>query len=94
LFEESSKALFCGDLYTQPGKGEKALVSSDILSPSEVFRQHMDYFAHSPNNREYLAKLAAAQPMVLACMHGSAWHGDGAGLLMSLADALEQGSRK
>jgi len=28
------------------------------------------------------------QPQVLACMHGSAWHGDGASLLRALARSL------
>jgi len=36
-----------------------------------------------------LARLAATQPTTLACMHGSAWQGDGAALLGALADALD-----
>jgi hypothetical protein len=35
-----------------------------------------------------LQKLAALQPRILACMHGSAWRGDGAALLTGLARAL------
>ena len=35
-----------------------------------------------------LARLAAERPQVLACMHGSAWRGDGAALLRALADSL------
>jgi len=33
-------------------------------------------------------KLAATDPTVLACMHGSAWCGDGAKLLRAIAGAL------
>lgn len=33
--------------------------------------------------------LAREQPQVLACMHGSAWRGDGAGLIRELARTLE-----
>jgi hypothetical protein len=36
-----------------------------------------------------LERLAALQPTTLACMHGSAWHGDGAALLRALADSVE-----
>jgi hypothetical protein len=32
--------------------------------------------------------LASTQPTTLACMHGSAWSGDGATLLRALADSL------
>jgi hypothetical protein len=37
-----------------------------------------------------LERLAAERPTTLACMHGSAWRGDGAGLLRALADAIER----
>jgi hypothetical protein len=48
----------------------------------------MDYFAHAPQTRVILEKLALERPATLACMHGSAWRGDGAALLRSLAAAL------
>jgi hypothetical protein len=35
-----------------------------------------------------IESLAAARPTTLACMHGSAWRGDGAALLRALADTL------
>ena len=86
--EETTGTLLCGDLFTQPGRGEPALTGADILGPSEAFRQPMDYFAHCPQTGALLEKLAQAQPTTLACMHGSAWRGDGAGLLRALAGAL------
>ena len=88
LFDETTKTLFCGDLFTQPGTGEEPLVSRDILVPSEAFRKQLDYFSHSRNAPSLIEKLAQLQPAVLACMHGSAWSGDGAGLLRSLGQAL------
>jgi hypothetical protein len=36
-----------------------------------------------------MARLSAAKPTTLACMHGSAWQGDGARLLDALADSLD-----
>jgi flavorubredoxin len=88
LADESTRTLFSGDLFTQPGRGEVALTSSDILGPSEAFRQQMDYYAHSKNAGPLFAKLAAFEPQTLACMHGSAWQGDGAALIRELARAV------
>lgn len=88
LFDEVTATLFSGDLFTQPGAGTRALTDDDILGPSEAFRQPMDYFAHAPQTRATLAKLAALHPRTLACMHGSAWQGDASALLMQLAAAL------
>jgi len=48
----------------------------------------MDYYAHAPNSRELLSRLAAFKPTTMACMHGSAWQGDGARLLLALADRI------
>jgi len=91
LMETKSATLLCGDLFTQGGSDNPALTESDILEPSEAFRRQMDYFSHTRNARAMLERLAALQPSTLACMHGSAWHGDGAGLLRALADSVERG---
>jgi hypothetical protein len=88
LFEETTATLLCGDLFTQPGAEHAPLTESDILGPSEAMRAAMDYYAHSPDTRALLEKLAATRPRTLACMHGSAWSGDGHGLLLELADTL------
>ena len=88
LVEEETRTLLCGDLFTQGGADNPAITESDILGPSEAFRQQWDYFSHTKNARPMLERLAGTQPTTLACMHGSAWHGDGAKLLRALADAL------
>jgi flavorubredoxin len=88
LTEESTRTLLCGDLFTQGGTDLPALTESDILGPSEAFRRQLDYFSHSKHYRVMLERLAATAPTTLACMHGSAWQGDGAGLLRALADSL------
>jgi len=90
MLEASTRTLLCGDLFTQPGTGEQPLTESDILTPSEAFRKQMDYFSHTKNARGMLERLASAEPTMLACMHGSAWAGDGAQLLRALADELAQ----
>jgi flavorubredoxin len=88
LLDETTRTLLCGDLFTQGGSGAIPVTESDILEPSEAFRAEMDYFSHTTNARAMLERLAATDPTTLACMHGSAWRGDGAGLLRALADAL------
>jgi len=88
MMELQTRTLFCGDLFTQGGKGETPLTETDILAPSEAFRGQMDYYAHSPDTAAMLERLAGERPDVLACMHGSAWRGDCAALLRSLANSL------
>jgi flavorubredoxin len=88
LMEQETKTLLCGDLFTQPGADHPAITESDVLGPSEAFRHAMDYFSHTKNARAMLERLASAGPTTLACMHGSAWRGDGAALLRALADEL------
>jgi flavorubredoxin len=78
MMELSTETLFCGDLFTQGGPGDVALTESDILGPSEAFRKAMDYFTHAPHTHDALERLAQQAPTTLACMHGSAWRGDGA----------------
>jgi len=90
MMDTSTRTFFCGDLFTQGGSGEVALTESDILGPSESFRTPMDYYAHSPQTSAILERLARERPATLACMHGSAWRGDGARLLRELAVALAQ----
>ncbi|MEZ5445703.1 MAG: MBL fold metallo-hydrolase [Gammaproteobacteria bacterium] len=88
LMEERTGTLLCGDLFTQGGADNPPVTESDILGPSEAFRHQMDYFSHTRNARQMLERLASTAPATLACMHGSAWRGDGARLLRALADAL------
>jgi len=88
LVEEHTSTLLCGDLFTQGGTDLPAITEGDILGPSEAFRSQMDYFSHSDNARAQLEKLASTKPATLACMHGSAWRGDGARLLRELGDSL------
>jgi flavorubredoxin len=88
LLEQRTATLLCGDLFTQPGAEHAPLTDGDILGPSEAFRHQLDYFSHTKHVRAMIEKLAATQPRVLACMHGSAWQGDGARLLRALGELL------
>ena len=88
LMEQSTGTLLCGDLFTQPGDTHPPVTESDILGPSEAFRQQMDYFSHTREAASLIEKLAAENPGTLACMHGSTWTGDGAAILRELGKCL------
>lgn len=88
LMEQRTGTLLCGDLFTQGGADHPAITESDILGPSEAFRGAMDYFSHAKNTGGMLERLASTQPTTLACMHGSAWRGDGGKLLRGLSEEL------
>jgi flavorubredoxin len=90
MLDVATRTFFCGDLFTQGGAGEVPLTETDILGPSEAFRRPMDYYAHAPQTPAVLERLAREEPTTLAVMHGSAWRGDGAGLLRELAAVLAQ----
>ena len=88
MMELETRTLLCGDLFTQGGAGKTPVTDGDILEPSEAFRKQMDYYAHTPTTAATLERLAREEPRTLACMHGSAWRGDGAALLRALARSL------
>jgi len=90
MVETGTRTLFCGDLFTQGGSGKVPLTESEILGPSEAFRKPLDYFSHCPETSSLLERLAGEAPGTLACMHGSAWRGDGAALLRELAATLHR----
>jgi flavorubredoxin len=90
MFDDTTRTLLCGDLFTQGGDSTAALTEGDILAASEGFRGEMDYYSHTPNTHAMLERLAQASPSTLAVMHGSAWRGDGAAMLRALSASLAQ----
>jgi hypothetical protein len=92
LLESTTRTLFCSDLFTQPGPGETALTEGDILGPSEKLRKAVNFYAYARDTGAVIERIAKEQPTTLACMHGSAWRGDGASLLRTLAGFLAWGA--
>lgn len=88
LFEETTRTLLCGDLFTHGGHDVPPLTTDEVLAPSEAFRRQMSHFAIEASSRRILEKLAATDPTTLALMHGSSFSGDGRGQLLGLAGAL------
>ena len=91
LFDQSTRTLFCGDLFTQPGANMPPVTESEVLTASEGMREMMDYYAHATSTTAILERLAGLCPSTLACQHGSAYRGDGVALLRELAATLEKG---
>jgi len=89
FLDTTSRTLLCGDLFTQGGAEHEPVTESDILGPSEEMRAQLDYYAHAAQTRTLFERLAAERPRLLACMHGSSWRGDGAALLLELAEHVE-----
>jgi flavorubredoxin len=90
LFERTTRTLFCGDLFTEGGAEHPATSTDDILESSERFRAPLDYYSHTKHGPAILARLAETRPAMLARMHGSAWRGDGAAMLLRLSEALDR----
>ena len=90
MMEEQTSTLLCGDLFTQGGSACPPITESEIPGPNEAFRHKLDYFSHTKHANTMLDRLASTTPTTLACMHGSAWRGDGANLLRALASALSE----
>lgn len=88
LMDETTRTFLCGDLFTQGGAQHPAVTEADILEPSEAFRTQLDYFSHTRDAGAMVERLAKLNPTTLACMHGPAWQGDGAGLLRALGERL------
>ncbi|MBI4816367.1 MAG: MBL fold metallo-hydrolase [Deltaproteobacteria bacterium] len=89
LFDLTSRTLLAGDLFAQPGSQHPPVTESDILESSEKLRSTMDYFSRSDRTSVFIEKLAALDPLLLACMHGAAYRGDGAELLRALGQRIE-----
>jgi flavorubredoxin len=85
LFEETTKTLLCGDLFTHVGGG-KALTESDILEPAIKAEEMFEASSLAPATGRTIRRLANLGPTTLGLMHGASYRGDGSAALHSLAD--------
>jgi flavorubredoxin len=88
LFEETTRTLFCGDLFTQFGDGPALVHDIDLvglaLQADDAFGANL-----TPVTAPTIRRLAALEPRTLALMHGPAFAGDCTAVLRDLADAYE-----
>mgnify|MGYP001348961546 FL=1 len=83
-FDETTRTLFSGDLFTQIGD-VPAVVEDDIVAPALIAEELFHSTSYRPNLVPTLERLAALEPTTLAVMHGSSYRGDGAIQLRALA---------
>jgi flavorubredoxin len=89
LFEEMTRTLLCGDLFTHTGNGA-ALVEADIVGPAIAAEDIFHATAVTPMTGPSIRKLADLKPNTLAVMHGSSYRGDCATALRALAAYYEK----
>lgn len=83
IYEETSKILFCGDLFTQLGA---EAVTTDSLVPAAVTAEELFHGTSiGPATAPTIRRLAQLKPDVLALMHGPVFRGDGEQALTELA---------
>src|SRR5687768_15362868 len=89
LYEESTKTLLSGDLFTQLGDGP-ALTEGDIVGPAIAAEDLFKYSSLAPGMGATIRSLARLAPRTLALMHGPSFTGDGAAALRALADDYDR----
>ena len=88
-FEETSRTLLAGDLFTSVGDGP-AVTSSDLVAAANAGEDAFHQTSMGPDLVPTLHRLADLEPTTLAVMHGSSFTGDGAAQLRSLADSYDE----
>ena len=76
IYEESTRTLLCGDLFTQLGDGP-ALSGSEIVGPAIEAEKLFNYSSLNPDMGTTLRALAELPATTLALMHGPSFSGDG-----------------
>ncbi|HYD87607.1 MAG TPA: hypothetical protein VEA80_09045 [Vitreimonas sp.] len=92
IYEETTGALLCGDLFTQYGQGP-ATTESDIVGAAIASEDIANYSALNPAMGATLRKLAELKPRTLALMHGPSFTGDCESALLALADDYDRRAR-
>lgn len=89
LFEETTKTLLCGDLFTQLGQGP-AVTSNDVIAAAAQAEDVFGASCLTPNTAPTIRSLADLETSTLAVMHGSSVTGDCSGALRELANDYER----
>ena len=89
LYEETTRTLLCGDLFSQVGAGP-AITTDDITEAAFQAEEMFHASCLAPQTATTLRQLGALEPGTLAVMHGSSFHGDCRRALDDLAGGYER----
>jgi flavorubredoxin len=89
VYEESTRTLLCGDLFTQLGD-DRATTDGDVVGPAIAAEDLFKYSSLNPGMGTTIRSLAKLAPRTLALMHGPSFTGDGAAALRALADDYDR----
>lgn len=90
LFDETSRTLFCSDLFTQMGN-YPATTTDDIVGPAIAAEDDAPgSLSLHPSTRSIIRRLADLNVATLAPMHGPAFTGDCTRALIDMADDIDK----
>jgi flavorubredoxin len=89
LFEEETRTLLCGDLFTHVGRSP-AVTTTNIVEAAMAAEELFGATSIGPHTAPTLRRLAMLSPNQLALMHGASFRGDAAAQLTQLADEYEK----
>ncbi len=89
LYDETSRTLFCGDLFTHAG-AYPASSDDDIVERAIVAEDLFSAWSLGPTSTATVRRLAELDVATLALMHGPAFTGDCRAALLALADDVDR----
>jgi flavorubredoxin len=89
LYDESTRTLLCGDLFTRTGAFGPT-TTDDIVGPAIAAEDMFSAYSLAPASGTKLRELAQLDIATLALMHGPAFTGDGNAALRDLADDIDR----
>jgi flavorubredoxin len=88
IFEETTKTLFVGDLFTAMGECP-ATTDADVVGPAIAAEEVFHATSIGPMTAPTIRRLAGFDASTLALMHGPAFTGDSGDALAGLADGYQ-----
>jgi flavorubredoxin len=89
LYDETTRTLFCGDLFSQMGDYPPT-TTSDVVGPAVAAEDDFRSTSLAPESGAIVRGLAELVPDALALMHGPVFTGDCKGALLALADDFDR----
>lgn len=89
LFEETTRTLFCGDLFSHIGDTDP-ITEEDVVDHAMAAEDMFSATGIGPATAPTIRSLAELEPRTLAIMHGASFRGNGAEALNRLADCYQE----